>query len=133
MPYRPSFNGLVERLNRKVLDLLRSFVQPTDTVWDLNMPQVMTSLNSQIQKSISETPHFVIFGSNKRLPYDLFTESPSVVYNLDDYLKDTVATFQKIHQRVAESLSLSKEDMIAYHNKNKSSFHLNVGDIVFSE
>ena len=53
LPYRSSYNGLVERLNRKVLNLLRSFVQPTDTVWDLYMQQVMASLNAQFHKSIS--------------------------------------------------------------------------------
>ena len=78
LPYKYSSNGLVEHLNRKILNFLRSHVQPTDTVWDLYMPQVIVSLNAQIHKSISETPHFVMFCSDKRLPSDLFSESPSI-------------------------------------------------------
>ena len=90
----------------------------------------MASLNSQIHKSISETPHFINFESDKRLPCDLFSESPSVVYNLDDYLKLLWQSSKRFTNEL-QSDSLSKEDMIAYHNKDASSFHLNVGDSVF--
>ena len=61
----------------------------------------------------------------------IFLESPRIVYDIDDYIKVTVATFQKIHQCFAESLSPSKEDMITCH-KDASFFYLNVSDIVFS-
>ena len=132
VPYRPSANGLVERQNRKILNVLRSLVSSNDLVWDTYIPQVAATLNGALHKSISETPHFVIFGIDKRLPYDLLHETPKPVYNLDDFVKVNVHSFQQIHKRVQESLALSKQEMLLYHNKNASNFNLDISDIVYS-
>ncbi len=132
LPFRPSSNSVVERHNWKILNTLRSLIPDNDTLWDTYTSQVMTSLNSTINKSISETPHYIIFLQNKRLPYDVLSQSPAPVYNLDDYVKVKVSTFQKIHQRIQQSLVISKAEMLLYHNKSASNFSLNIGDIVYS-
>lgn len=61
LPYRLSANCLVERYNRKILNTLRSLIPDTDTLWDTYTPQVMPSLNSTINKSISQTPDNILF------------------------------------------------------------------------
>ncbi|KAK4326756.1 hypothetical protein Pmani_002773 [Petrolisthes manimaculis] len=132
LPYRSSANGLVERHNRKILNTLRSLVPDTNTLWDTYTPQVMASLNSTINKSISETPHYILFAQDKRLPYELLAKKPNPVYNMDDFVKSNVHTFQQIHQRIQHSLALSKADMLLYHNKSTSNFSLEIGDIVYS-
>ncbi|KAK4322805.1 hypothetical protein Pmani_006471 [Petrolisthes manimaculis] len=132
LPYRPSANGLVERHNRKILNTLRSLVPDTNTLWDTYTPQVMASLNSTINKSISETPHYILFVQDKRLPYELLAKKPNPVYNMDEFVKTNVHTFQQIHQRIQHSLALSKADMLLYHNKSASNFSLEIGDIVYS-
>ncbi|KAK4321769.1 hypothetical protein Pmani_007398 [Petrolisthes manimaculis] len=132
LPYRTSANGLVERHNRKILNTLRSLVPDTNTLWDTYTPQVMASLNSTINKSISETPHYILFAQDKRLPYELLAKKPNPVYNMDDFVKTNVHTFQQIHQRIQHSLALSKADMLLYHNKSASNFSLEIGDIVYS-
>ena len=91
----------------------------------------MTSLNSTIKKSISETPYYILFAEDKRLLYDLLSQPSRPVYNFDDFVKTKVHTFKQIHLRIQQSLALSKADMLLYHNKPASNFTLELGDIVY--
>ncbi len=49
-------------------------------------------------------PHYVIFGGDKILPYDLLKANPAPVYNEDDYIKGRINKFQVIYQRVKEHM-----------------------------
>ncbi len=89
--YKPQSNGVVERLNRKIVTCLRVLINPHSITWDTWIPIVRCALNTQINTSTGETPHYIIFGEDKTLP------EPRTVYNADDYIKDRI---QKSHERV---------------------------------
>ncbi|KAK8720750.1 hypothetical protein OTU49_013126, partial [Cherax quadricarinatus] len=65
-PHHPASNGLAERTNRKVLEVLRVTVNPSCTTWDEAIPDVQCTLNSSLNSSIGETPHFALYGYDKR-------------------------------------------------------------------
>ena len=117
--YHPSSNGLVERANRKVLEIIRHLVGSDSDAWDEWIPQVASSINCSVNESIKESPHFVIFGSEKRVPYDLLNSNPSPVYNPEDYTNMRVRDFQVIHQRVREALKETNTEMALKVNKRK--------------
>ena len=98
--YKPQSNGVVERLNRKIVTCLRALINPHSITWDTWIPYVKCALNTQINTATGETPHYIIFGEDKTLPYDLLTSEPKTVYNADDYINVRVQKFQVIHQRV---------------------------------
>ena len=130
-PYHPASNGLVERQNRKVLNSLRHMITPTSHSWDKSMPMVASTLNSSINKSTKETPHFIIFGTDKRLPYSVLSVPSKPVYNLDDFAKTRLHDFQKIHQYVQMNLTASKEEMLDQQHRIAKNINLELGDIVF--
>ncbi len=70
--YHPALNGFVERQSRKIISHLRSLVGSSSQAWHIWMPQVAASLNSSLHASIGDTPHFVVFGQDKRLPYSCY-------------------------------------------------------------
>jgi len=88
-------------------------------------------LNSAIHKSIKESPHFITYGCDKRLPYDVLNQKPQPIYNLDDYVRLRVSDFQKIHQNVNENLTASREDMLHRQHQKVRQVDLHEGDIVF--
>ncbi len=75
-------------------------MNPYSITWDTWIPYVKCALNTQINTATGETPHYIIFGEGKTLPYDLLNSEPRTVYNVDDYIKDRIQKFQVIHQRI---------------------------------
>ncbi|KRZ81504.1 Retrovirus-related Pol polyprotein from transposon, partial [Trichinella sp. T8] len=69
--YHPQSDGLVERMNRTLLDLLAkaSIDHPDD--WDAHLDRVLLAYRSSVHHTTGATPSRVIFGREMRLPVDL--------------------------------------------------------------
>ena len=128
--YAPQANGKVERANRRILDILRHITNASSS-WDTWIPQVACSLNSAIHSSCNESPHFILFGTDKRLPYEFLLSDPRPLYNLDDYVRARVADFQRIHRFVHDRLTVSQDEMLRKQHQRAVPHEINVGDIVF--
>ncbi len=69
--YHPQSNGVVERLNEKIISCLRSLINPYGIERDKWIPMVKCALNTQVSSATGESPHYIIFGEDKSLPYEL--------------------------------------------------------------
>ncbi len=85
--HHPASNGLVELTNRKVLEILRHLAGHLHKTWEDWLSQVTASINGSVNSPTGKTPHHIIFGYDKRLPYDWLLKSPSPLYNPEDYSK----------------------------------------------
>ncbi len=55
--------------------------------WEDWVAHVAASNNSSACDSTGQSPHFMLFGVEKRLPYALLSSFSANVYNVDDYVK----------------------------------------------
>ena len=69
--YRPQTDGLVERYNRALKSMLKSFCQVEKSDWDHHLPYVMMAYRATIQESTKCTPNLLMFGRETRLPVDI--------------------------------------------------------------
>ena len=69
--YMPQSDGLVERLNRTIQNMLKKIVKEDQKNWDVKLPLVMWAYRSSIQESTGETPNRMMFGRELHLPTDL--------------------------------------------------------------
>ncbi len=92
--HHPASNGLVERTNRKVFEILRYLAGHLHETWEDWLSQVAASINGSVNSSTGKTPHYIIFGYDKRLPYDVLLKSPSPLYNPEEYFKLHLHSFQ---------------------------------------
>ena len=71
-PYHPQLDGLVERLNPTLRQLLTNQMQkcPEDT-WDDHLAPLMLAYRSSVNDSINFTPHYLMFGREIGLPVDI--------------------------------------------------------------
>ena len=70
-PFHPQSDGLVERFNRTLVDMLSKAVREDQTDWDEQLPLVMLAYRSSIQESTGQTPCKMMLGREVRLPIDL--------------------------------------------------------------
>ncbi len=128
--YHPTSNGLVERANRKILEFLRPVVGELLETWKDWFPQVAASINSSVCASTGQSPHFILFGVDKRLPYELLSSMHFPVYNAEDYVKCHLKVFSDIHKSVRSKLQATNTAMCATQHKRATPVTLQVGDFV---
>ena len=131
LAYHPASNGLVERNNLKIINHLRTMVGDVSTSWHEWIPQVMASLNSSLHKTIGDTPHFVVYGQDHRLPYSVLLKKEDPIYNFDDYVRVRSTDFQKIYKRVQENITENKARMNEQQWKTATEKIIVIGDIVY--
>ena len=77
--YHPQTDGLVERFNRTLCDMLACYVNDQPELWDEYLPFVTLAHNTSIQMTMKESPFYLFFGGQPILPKDI-----SIRTSLDD-------------------------------------------------
>ena len=72
----PQSDGLIERLNRKLLALLSTLSADSPDDWDDHLPYVMCAYQATIHQSTGSIPNRFILGREITLPVDLMLTSP---------------------------------------------------------
>ncbi len=85
--------------------------------WEDWVPYVAASLNSSVNDSTGKSPHYILFGVEKWLPYDLLASPQQPVYNTDNYAQQQLHVFGKIHSNVGSKLKATKTVMMANQHK----------------
>jgi len=130
LPYRPQANGITERLNKTILNLMRTMITDHDDDWDLYLPIVQSAINCNYHSSLGDIPHFLLFGTDKRLPYELLDAKPDPNYD-DNYAKTLLIRQQKAFTLAKEKLTLSRDKIIANQHKIARFKAIDVGALVF--
>ncbi len=131
--YKPESNGAVERLNRKIITCLRTLINPHSIARDTWIPHVTCALNTQIYSATGETPHYILFGEDKNLPYSLLESEPRQVYNYDDFVLTRINTFKEIYQRVRDHMKQYSQDLTRQQHKRARDIKIQEGDIVMAK
>jgi hypothetical protein len=69
--FHPQSDGNTERVNRVLEDMLRHYIDATQTDWDSLLPVVQFSINNSYHASINSVPFELVYGKRPCLPLDL--------------------------------------------------------------
>ena len=75
-PYRPQSDGLAERMNRNIIDLLFKFVSENLEDWDEHLPYIMAAYRATVQEPTKCTSNLLMLGRETNMPIDLIYPLP---------------------------------------------------------
>ena len=97
--YHPQTNGLVERLNGTLVQSLSQYVSCDQKDWDEHLPSVLLAYRVSPSEVTSDSPFFLLYGREPRLPMDVSLLPP----------KDLSASIADHRARVVEHLETAQE------------------------
>ena len=123
--YHPQTDGQSEIMNRKVEEMIRSFVSFDKSDWDKYLVDFEVAYNSSINATTTFTPFFLNYGINpKTVPLDILSSdnpaAASFLRNMQEAIKEAQKQIKK-----------SNDTTAAYVNKKRQAADFKVGDKVW--
>ena len=128
--YHPQTDGLVERFNQTLTNMLAKTVEKNGTNWDVQLPYVLFVYRTSIQESTAESPFFLMYGRDARPPTsEVLSVIPSrYPFQLDDYKSEVVKSFGEAWELAKDNIKKAQKYQ---HDKKANDVNFAVGDRVF--
>ena len=76
-PYHPMGNGMVERFNKTLLNMMATLPEVKKTDWKARVSTLTHAYNAAVHDSTGFAPNYLMFGQHPRLAIDAFLGLPS--------------------------------------------------------
>ena len=101
--YHPQTDGLVERFNGTLIQSLSMYVNKNQTDWDLYIPSVLFAYRVSPSDATQETPFYLMYGRQCRLPVDVDLKKPTnLTPSVEEYRKRIVENIELIQSISSE-------------------------------
>ena len=131
-PYHPQSDGLVERFNRTLLDLLSMALGNEEHYWDLFLPVLLFAYTTSYHETTGTTPFELMFGRDPRLPEDVLYSIPVPASgSADQYSKILKERFQRSYMQVAEHAAKQLQHQKKSYDAGVRGTPYAVNDLVF--
>eukprot|EP00731_Ephydatia_muelleri_P033930 Em0042g9a len=125
-PYHPQCNGMVERFNWTLLDMLSTAVGNHQADWQQHIRKLCLAYNSSVHSSTGFTPFFLMFGRQAKLPIDL-------MYGTNQMEPNTTSEYARcLKDALQEAYALVRERCQAEHKRQKELYDQKVHGKPFS-
>ena len=130
--YRPQSQGMVERMNREIIDQLTKRLRQCDTAWPEHMHFVALAHNASTSSRTGESPNMVFYG--RELPIPSFTDvSVNTLRSKSskEYVEKMKERVQKVHEAIRRESKRQSEITAESYNKSVKHTPHKAGDLVY--
>ena len=131
--YHPQTDGLVERFNRTLVDMLAKRISCGGKEWDEILPYALFAYRSTAQSSTGESPFRLLYGRDPQLPTESMLESPTrrETVPLDDYQAAMTQQMGEMWAVAQRNLRKAQKRQKYHHDQHARDSTLRVGERVF--
>ena len=131
-PNHPQGDGLVERINRTLIDTIALVAKDAKDNWDLRIGLALMAIRSAVQSSTGFSPHFLMFGREMRLPADLVYEAVNEETRSQvESVAHLRSTLQMVHETVVSNMGCKQKHQKDYYDRRAHGVRYSKGDRVW--
>ena len=131
--YHPQTDGLVERFNRTLTDMLAKTVEAQGANWDERLPYVLFAYRTSLQQSTLESPFFLLYGRDAQLPLEevMCPEPTRHPIDLSDYKMELSSSMAEAWEIARTSIKKAQRRQKQQHDRKARDPKFVIGDRVF--
>lgn len=115
--YHPKTNGLVEHFNGTIATMLSMYVSTNQRDWDIFVPLVTFAYNTSPQESTKESPFYLTYGREARLPIDVVLGAN---INRDQTAEEMLTRIKKSREAVKQRIHAEqKKQKLKYDSRHR--------------
>lgn len=126
-------DGMIERLNRTVKDVLSKYISVHQNDWDKFVDGVVFAYNSTVHDTTVITPYRMVFGEKMRLPVDLVTGHMNDEHHSalpSEYVRTLEHSLSELYHLVRDETGNDAVRQKRYYDRNVRETNYKVGDLV---
>eukprot|EP00731_Ephydatia_muelleri_P003753 Em0001g3753a len=126
-PYRPQGNGMVERFNRTLLDMLATVEGDHPSDWEMYIRKLCFAYNTSTHSSTGFTPFYLMFGRQASIPVDLMFP-----FNLGPE-KELRTYVEQLRKGLRDAYAIVRDNCDADHRRQKALYDRNISSQPFGK
>ena len=131
-PYHPQSNGVCERLNGTLINMLASYTNnDNQNRWTQFIQMVVFAYNTSIHSATGFTPYFLTHGREASIGSDAALSLNADVRALPDYVRDMQRDLAFAHQNILDRVQQAAGDREKLNDELKSLAEFQPGDQVY--
>ncbi|GBM77787.1 Retrovirus-related Pol polyprotein from transposon 412 [Araneus ventricosus] len=129
--YHPQTNGLTERFNKTLADMLSMYTDVEQKNWDTVLPFVTFAYNSAKQNSTGFSPYFLIYGRNITTPLDVILPQNNDQDHDDSYVQQLITRSEEARQLAKIYIKDAQASDKRRYDARHRSVSYEIGDLVW--
>ncbi len=131
--YHPQTDGLVERFNSTLQNMLSMYVADNQRDWDAYLPYVLSAYRSTVHEATKETPFFLVYGRDHYLPLDvtLGLSRREERGTIGDYRSELVRRMADAFRSARHCQAEAQERNRSHYNRGRKDVHYALGEKVW--
>ena len=131
--YHPQGDGLVERFNRTLTEMLSKTVERSGKDWDTRLPYVLFAYRTSVQESTQESPFHLLYGRDPCLPTEetLYLPATRSQFDVGSYQEELVIGLQEAWEMARAHVKKAQRRQQRNYDKRATPVTLRKGDRVY--
>ena len=130
--YHPQTDGLVEKFNSTLISMISKVAQSSGRDWDCHFPYLLFAYRVSVHESTKESPFYLLYGRDPRLPSEAILNQPSSPYIVDssDYSVELTSSLSSAWALAREKIQIAQFNQKKQYDKRAKEHRFQVGDRV---
>jgi len=131
-PYNPQGDGLVERFNRTLLDMLSTTIKEYQGTWEDHVQAVCLAYNTSVQPTTGYSPFYLMFGRQARIPVEImFGSGPVATSSPSAYATKLHQSLTLAYNEVRDKMKATFQRQKQFYDRKVHGKPFSVGDLIW--